>query len=98
MTFPASNAIQNGAPDGLKIRDRFSGAVLDAVEYESPSGPVCLSPATPVGDPSSEPTFSIQLCPSTGWVSGVASPCAANVECPVVGVDPSSWGMIKSQF
>ena len=98
VTFPATDAIQNGAPDGVFIRDSGSLAVIDEIEYEAAAGPVCLTVSTIVGDNNSDANFSIQFCPGQGWAADVFSPCAANIACEPVSSDASSWGTLKSQF
>ncbi|MBZ0269515.1 lamin tail domain-containing protein [bacterium] len=98
VSIPASNAIQNGAPDGMRIVDRNTGGVLDSVEYEQAGASVCGDTPTDAADSSTDPDGSIQFCGAAGWVYVDAStPCAAN-NCGPVSIESSSWGHVKSDY
>jgi Lamin Tail Domain len=93
----ASNAIQNGAPDGMRIVDRNTGGVLDSVEYEQPGASVCGDTATPATDNSADDNGSIQFC-GNGWIyADISTPCALN-NCGPVSVESSSWGSVKADY
>ena len=89
VTLPASNAIQNGAPDGMYIQDRNTLVVLDSVEYESPGASVCGQDPTPATDDPNDPTGSIQRCGDVWIYSPNYTPCAPN-DCSPVAVEPAS--------
>jgi hypothetical protein len=94
--FPATNAIQNGAPDDVYIERRSDLSVVDGVEYEQPGASTCGYAATAAIDDAIEPSGSILRCGS-GWVfSATGTPCSDN-GCPI-SVDDSSWGQVKAQY
>ena len=93
--FPATNALQNGTGDGVLIRDRNTGGIVDGIEYED-AGSGCVPNATSAADNNTDIDSSIQLCDNV-WVYVVGfTPCATNV-CPV-SVDESSWGQVKGLY
>ncbi|MCL1594839.1 MAG: lamin tail domain-containing protein [Actinomycetia bacterium] len=98
VTFPPTNAIQNGAPDGVFIRNRDTLLIVDEVEYEAAGGSVCLNNPTSAADSGALDNYSIQYCTGQGWIEGIFSPCAENFECDPVSSKDSTWGTLKAQF
>lgn len=97
VTLAASNAIQNGAPDGIRIVDRNSGGILDSVEYEQAGASVCGDTATDAIDSGADADGSIQFC-GGGWIyDATSTPCAVN-NCGPVSVESSTWGSVKADY
>jgi len=97
VVLPASNAIQNGAPDDVFLIDRATGATIDAVEYENAGPSVCGAPPTDATDSNVDLTGSIQRC-GNGWIYDLNyTPCAAN-NCPPISVDETTWGRVKGSY
>ena len=93
--LPASNAIQNGAPDTIVLEDRGSATVLSGVEYENTGAATCGGTATTAADGTVADT-SIQLC-SGIWELAPSTPCAPPA-CGAVAIDAASWGSVKGRF
>ena len=97
VTLPATNAIQNGAPDVVLIEDRNTGLIVDSVESEQPGPATCGAIPTPaIDDPNLDPAGSIQLC-SGVWTYATGTPCSLPA-CGPIPIESGSWGMIKSQY
>jgi hypothetical protein len=97
IVFPATNAIQNGAPDVVQIQVRATGALVHGVEYEN-SG-AALFPGddvTSIGDSSTEVFDSIQMCDGE-WVLATSTPCGPPA-CGAVSNDYTTWGGVKAMF
>ncbi|MCP4143935.1 MAG: lamin tail domain-containing protein [bacterium] len=97
ITFPATNALQNGAPDIVQIVDRATGALIHGIEYEN-SG-AALFPGddvTSIGDSNSLEATSIQMCEGE-WVLEASTPCGPPA-CGTVSNDDTTWGGVKAMF
>ncbi|MBT7310502.1 lamin tail domain-containing protein [bacterium] len=98
ITFPATNAIQNGAPDIIQLVNRASGDLVHGIEYEN-SGTAMFpgDDVTSIGDNASMPSSSIQMCDGE-WVFATSTPCGPPFECGAVGNDITTWGGVKAMF
>ena len=95
ITLNATNAIQNGAPDGIMIELRSDGSIVDGVEYENTGVANCGGVAVATGD-NSTAGISLQLCGGI-WAAEPFTPCGPPA-CGPVAIEDMTWGSVKSNF
>jgi hypothetical protein len=96
----ASNAIQNGAPDGVALMG--GDFLLDSVMYEYTGGDTCglltTTDATDFPDTGGEddPFGSIMLLGGSWVYTSFGTPCEPNEE--PIATEGHSWGSLKSLY